>query len=79
MPGYLPETDPVEFETFADAKEYLLDTMNRFSDSDYDVMDEVTVAETWDGIIDDLTHAIGDEWGDITGDDRLSFWITVGQ
>lgn len=32
MPGYMPETDPVEFDDFAEAREYLVEELDRSTD-----------------------------------------------
>lgn len=37
MAGYLPETEPVSFDTFAGAYDYLAETVDRWLDQDYGV------------------------------------------
>jgi hypothetical protein len=76
MPGYLPETDPETCEDFDSAKGYLAATIERFRDSDYDVLDEDEVSAKWDELLEDLNGTAQDEdWGGYTGDSSLFFWI----
>ncbi len=79
MPGYMPETDPEVFETFAEGRDYLLDTVERFADSDADVMDAIELATKWDDLIDQI-KALPDEmyeWQGYDGDLTLSFWVQL--
>lgn len=41
MPGYLPETDPVEFDTWEDARSYIAETLEHWED-DNDFLDAHT-------------------------------------
>jgi hypothetical protein len=39
QPGYLPESEPEEFATFTEARNYLLDTVDRWLDEDWEEAD----------------------------------------
>ena len=47
-PGYLPETDPCYFDTAVEACRYLVDTIDRWWDDDYDTTDDDTEREAID-------------------------------
>jgi len=62
MPGYMPESDVEIFDTFADARDYLVDELRRYADHladgfgsddvDADVRDAESAADTvsgWEG------------------------------
>jgi len=42
QPGYLPESDPATFDDFADAKGYILDEMQNYSDELFESEEEAT-------------------------------------
>jgi len=78
MPGYLPDSDPVEFETRDEAVSYLSDTIERFWDDEYqaayddDIHAELEeIANRWTGVAEALNY----QDGSVTGDDSLVFWI----
>ena len=52
--GYLPEVPAEEFSTFADAREYLVDTVDRWLDEDWEEADADGV--TADDVISDLGY-----------------------
>lgn len=81
MPGYIPEAEVEIFETFADSRDYLLDTVERFADSDADVLTEQELAEKWDDLIGQIRSLPDDmsEWQGYDGELSLSFWITVSE
>jgi hypothetical protein len=79
MPGYMPETDPQQFDSFEDAREYIADELDRAADHVYDT--DPSLAEAYDQAIRDLNASSGPEWGDIlpTSDSEfdlgISYWI----
>lgn len=55
QPGYLPEVDPVEFETCAEAWGYIVselefnwDQAEAIGDSDHDYSEALTLLHSWD-------------------------------
>lgn len=53
MPGYLPESDPEMYETWADAKQAVIDYLEREADN-YDAADEHDLAEECSAAAEDL-------------------------
>lgn len=41
MPGYMPDNEPAEFETFDEAKRYIIGMMKEFEEQDYDRIGEL--------------------------------------
>lgn len=80
-PGFLPETEPTEFDTFEDAVGFLEDTVDRFWDEDLtDHADDVTdddVDDVWRPVAEALATATPYSFDELTGDGRLIFWITA--
>ena len=79
MPGYMPESEPEEFDTAREAVQYLLDTVERFWDSDADVPNLEADAR-WLGIHTALHNALTstedlEDFAGDTGDMSLVFWI----
>lgn len=85
IPGCLPESEPQEFDTFSEAKAYLVDTVELFWDQDYD---RVTAGKRepidarWLEVHTALhnagaSHDDGTQhFAQTTGDGHLHFWIT---
>jgi hypothetical protein len=79
MPGYLPETDPETFTEWKDARAYLIETIDRFWDEDYDGGNHGRTAsdEKWLHLHTQLPLASEDEsFVMMNGDGSLVFWIT---
>lgn len=72
MPGYLPESDVFQAETFDEAKACLMEEMQWAAESLYDVNEPIG-ADELEGAQRDLNGSDGPEWGDIAG--GLSWWI----
>lgn len=91
MPGYSPESEPSEFDTFAEARTYLVDEVTRFWDQDYDSAtgrdkhEEMAAREDadarWLPVHTELHNAVDtDTTFDATcGDGHLAFWITPAE
>lgn len=89
MPGYLPETEPEGFDTFAQAVAYLVDTVERFWDEDYaDADAEADVHDARENVDDKWlpvhtaldsaapAHDLGTStFQEYTGDRQYVFWI----
>lgn len=80
MPGYLPESDPETFESWDDARDYIVDAISRFWDQDADAYDGMTNDASsdarWlpvDTAINSATH--NEVWSATTGDGHLRLWI----
>lgn len=71
QPGYLPDSEPEEFDTFAEAAEWLEDEINRaLDDSDLPDADIVIFEQTF-------SEAVADEepFSLINPADRYAYWI----
>ena len=75
MVGYMPEMEPATFETFEDARDWMVEEMERwadhledFHDKDSEVAEMIEAAES-------LATETGPEWGDIVSNE--SFWINA--
>lgn len=64
QPGYLPEVEREEFDTFEDARQYLLDTVDRWLDEDWEEPDVDSLTA------DDIVNAFG--WGEYKG---YNLWV----
>jgi hypothetical protein len=66
MPGYLPMADePATFESFADAKQYIIDELDRGGDDMFaagETSDERGVADEWSAVAEELNLTNGPEW-----------------
>jgi hypothetical protein len=62
QPGYLPESDPEDFEDFDDAKEVILDEIDRTADNAHLVNDKKAIEEC-NAALDDADGWIGGELG----------------
>lgn len=40
MPGYMPDNEPASFESFEDAKAYIIETLKRFEDEDAETSED---------------------------------------
>ena len=84
MPGYLPETNPAYFETFGEAKWYLVDIMESFDDSDAMISNEDDASnfpDNYSALLANIkvwaSPRVSDSWGGYTADQRLYFWIDI--
>jgi len=75
-PGYLPESEPVEFSSFDAAKAYLIDEIKRAEDSAGEAGDEET-AETLCGEAEDIN--LWSSPGTLFAADGYAYWITEYQ
>jgi len=77
MPGYLPESEPFTFDDPAEAIAYLVDTVERFWDQDYESVDtageKVIIDQKWIPVHTDLHSLL--PVNAYTGDMSLHFWI----
>lgn len=79
QPGYMPETDPEEFDDFDDAKGYVYDEIDRTLDNAH-LTDDRDAMENCDRALDDI-----DVWRESDGDywqtycDGYVYWITRGE
>lgn len=77
MSGYLPETDPEHFDTFAEAIAYLAETVERFWDQDTD--GDIDADARWLPVHTDLHNTATPPAEGLfltcTGDGHLAFWI----
>jgi len=72
MPGYLPESDPVSFDTWHEAHAYVVDSLERAWDdgSDDDYLDAHALAH----------HATeGEPYWVSVEQDRVRYWVTMGE
>ena len=78
MPGYLPECDPERFESAGEAFKYLVETVDRFWDSDASVWDGdgPDPDGVWLPVHTELHNAPGTPWHGLSGDGRLVFWVS---
>jgi hypothetical protein len=76
-PGYLPEADVETFETFEDAKRYMIEYMDKEGDFffDYEGSEGKDLADELSGEMEDLNLDNGPEWGTIVG--NVSYWINA--
>jgi hypothetical protein len=72
MPGYLPECDVEMFETFEDAKRYLIGVMDNEGDYLFDI-DRKDDADELSAEMQNLNLDNGPEWETIVG--NTSWWI----
>lgn len=75
QPGYLPETDPVDFDDFDEAKDYVISEIDRTADNAHLVNDRSALDECNDAIDD------ADDWTDNNNYwqvycDGYVYWIT---
>ena len=77
MLGYLPESDVATFATFEDAKQYMIDHMDREGDFYFDAGDPEgkDLADELSGDMEDLNLDNGPDWGTIVG--NVSYWINA--
>lgn len=79
MPGYLPESEPAEFDDWQDAMTYLHDSIGRFWDEDASDGQHIRAAADaiWEALHIAAHDAIpGEEWSHVNGDTSLRFWVT---
>ena len=77
MPGCLPETDPIDFETESEATRYLVDEIDLFWDEDYLAGDSHEVADSrWMDIHASLIYETA-PYSVQNGDGSLTFWVTI--
>lgn len=71
QPGYLPESDPEEFDSFKDARDYLVQEMRLALEAD----DE---NEIDDGNVEDFAAELYAETGPFSalGPDGYAYWVT---
>lgn len=89
MPGYLPEMEPAAFETFDEARRFIIDEMERAADAcderarmDNDGSEEAKAyeeadhdeAESLSSAAEDLNLASEGDWGITVG--NCAYWIT---
>ena len=70
QPGYLPETEPEEFDSFADAREYIAGEID----------DQVEVVDDIGEEMDDFAQEVRDIPGDqdsfsLLGPDGYAYWV----
>ena len=58
MPGYMPDTEPAEFDNAEDAKQYIIDSVKRAEDE----TEDETEAETLCGFAEDVNLETADEF-----------------
>ena len=77
MPGYLPETDPIVFETESEATRYLVDEIDLFWDQDYQYDELRDVADSrWMDIHASLIYETA-PYSVQNGDGSLAFWVAI--
>jgi hypothetical protein len=70
MPGYMPDSDPAQFESAEDARAYIIETIKRAEDE----ADTETLAEELCAFAEDI-NLESDEFS-ATGPDGLVYWVT---
>ena len=78
MPGYLPETDPIVFETEVEATRYLIDEIDWCWDQDYLGGDEShdVADDRWMDIHASLIYETA-PYSVQNGDGSLTFWVAI--
>lgn len=77
MPGYLPESEPFECETWEEAVAFLVDTIDRWWDEDYAASDDHEEADAaWLPIHSELPlHITGEPFGIAVPTRNLTLWV----
>lgn len=76
MPGYMPEVEPAEFETFDEARAYLFETVSRFWDEDAESETYRSDADDrWALLYGHLQLATEQDFCESDGDNNLTFHI----
>ncbi len=76
MPGYLPESDPWISSDWEEARNALLEDMDRHADSLADFEDDASELFELESAITDLgTAAAGTEWGWTVG--NTAYWLSL--
>jgi hypothetical protein len=78
MPGYLPESEPVTFDTWREAHRYVVETVERFWDEDQDSANGVDADREWLPVHTTLHHVSEENGYSVVGE-RLTFWIEPTQ
>ena len=69
MPGYLPDSEPAEFDNAEDAKQYIIDAVKRAEDE----TEDETEAETLCGFAEDINLETADEFSAQCG--AYVYWV----
>ena len=75
MPGYLPEMDPVDFDDFEDARDYVADEIDKTADNAYQTNDTATQNDAENAIDDtnDWNASDGPYWQVYA--DQYVYWV----
>lgn len=73
QPGYLPESDPEEFDTFDEAKRYIIDEIKRAEDDAGDSDDE-ELAEDLCALAEDIN--LESDPFSVLAPDGFAYWVT---
>ena len=76
MPGYLPESEPYAYQTWDEAKQALIDELERQADmTEPDDEEGQRLADESAGEAEDLNLSNGPEWSTVIG--NMAFWINA--
>lgn len=70
-PGYLPDSDPGEFDTFDDAKRYIIEELKRQEDEAGE--DDEELAEDFAALAEDVN--LESEPFSVMGPDGYAYWV----
>lgn len=73
QPGYLPESEPEEFESFDEAKRYIIDIIKTAED-DAATNDEEEMAEDLAALAEDVN--LENDVFSVLGPDDYAYWVT---
>ncbi|NIT36966.1 MAG: hypothetical protein GTN49_10795 [candidate division Zixibacteria bacterium] len=72
MPGYLPETDPVSFDDFDEAREFISDELDRAADDLFSAGGEGPIVDAYNEGIDEVEAWRAGDFGLVPGGE----WVT---